>query len=1256
MLTINFLQKTFVQSKVLTLITFLFLCGTSFGQLNVKTSKTNATYNTGQSAVFNVTSNTSGTVTWDLKYDDYAPTISSGSFYLSAGQTKTIPHFSSEAGVVICEVRQYSNRAVAAAAFSPFDIDPFEPEPSDFDSFWNGKKSSLAGVSLNPNVTFYQTNTYSKTYRVRLNNVDNRRVYGYLTVPNGGGPFPAIVELPPYGTVPNLANPAVNLAEQAGVITLSISIHNVQPNQVDPNAYLPDNYADKNQNYYRWGILGAIQAINYIYTRSDFNGTDVGVAGVSQGAGLAAIVAGMDNRVKALMMSNPVLSQNSGLHHNRAGGFPNYVKNSRDNFGTSSHENATVSATRYYDAMFHAKRYQGPVYINLSYEDLVTPAATGFATVNQFPGKKIVIHSTDLDHSHPFEYWIKRQDFLRRLFPSTLTTHSFPYSSNDQGYWIDAGNNQSVSGNSANLNASIKKNGSNNPNFIRKWEKISGPGNVSFSSNSYNSTATFSSSGTYVLQFSGVDEAQLNSNNKYFTLSDRVTITVGSGGGGGGTNNGAPTATLSTSSNNVSSSFSVNASFSESVTGFVLNDLVVTNGTASNLNGNNSSYSFTITPSSTGTVTVRIPQYKFLDNQGNANSIPSNTLSVNYTSSGGGGGGNNNGSPTATLSTSSNNVNSSFTVNASFSESVIGFVLSDLAVTNGTASNLNGNNNSYSFTITPSANGTVTVQIPQYKFLDNQGNANSIPSNTLSVNYSSGGGGGGGTDNCNNPTNIALNKPTSQTSTQFGASSSRAVDGNKDGDFWNGNSVSLTNWTNNPWWQVDLGQVSEIKDIKIWNRTDCCQNSLKNYHIFISNVPFNSTNLNNTINQNGVQNIYRSSTAGSPTTISINGTGRYVRIQLAGQGFLGLTEVEIFGCGGSSGGGGGNNNCTGSSNIALNGTAKQVSTNFSANASKAIDGNREGNFWNAAKPVSITNWTNNAWWEIDLGAVANIDDVKIWGRTDCCANILKDYYVFVSDVPFNSTNLNNTINQSGVSNTLRTSAAGRPSTISINRTGRYLRIQLKEQGYVALAEVEIFGCIPNTINNNTNTLIAQPDALQFEVTKVDRHVELGWSTNTEFVNDYFILEKSTDGENFETWRTTESRSDDLGFHFYNEMDEAPGYGKNYYRLIQVAKNGDKSVSEIQEVEFDINLHGFSIYPNPATEKLFVNLDPFLGQKLDIQIFDARGVLMLNKEVDQNNSAIHQIDLANYNNGLYLVALKVNGLKMETKQFIVARKY
>ena len=211
--------------------------------------------------------------------------------------------------------------------------------------------------------------------------------------------------MPPYGNSPNLTTPEIDLASKGGVIVLSVSIHNALPDQTDPNAYEPDDYATKEQNYYRYGILGAIQAINYIFTRSDFDGVNLGLNGVSQGAGLASIVAGLDNRVNLLAFSNPVLSQNSGLSSNRAGGFPNYIQQSRNEFGTASHENATVSATRYYDAMFFARRYNGPVLGILSYEDLVTPAATGFATFNQFRGPKILCHATELGHSHPPQYW-----------------------------------------------------------------------------------------------------------------------------------------------------------------------------------------------------------------------------------------------------------------------------------------------------------------------------------------------------------------------------------------------------------------------------------------------------------------------------------------------------------------------------------------------------------------------------------------------------------------------------------------------------------------------------------------------------------------------------------------------------------------------------------------------------------------------------------------------------------------------------------
>lgn len=1149
--TFYFFDRNSLRLRGLFLLTFLILSLGSFSQINVEADKANGTYVAGESMNFNVTSSSGGQASWEIKYDNYAPIIASGTININPNQTVSIPYTSSEAGVVICEVKKNGNIAIGSAAFSPLEIQPFEQEPGDFDAFWNSRKAELAAVPVNPVVTFYGSDTYSNTYRVTLDNIAGRKVHGFITVPNGSGPFPAILTLPPYGDVANLATPDPNLAEQGGVLAMSISIHNAPADQVDPNSYEPDNFAEENENYYRWSILGAIRAIDYLTSRSDFNGNDLGIVGVSQGGGLATIVSGLDERVKLLAISNPSLCQNAGLSYDRASSFPNYIQTSRNLFGTASHEAATVNATRYYDAIFHAKRFDGPVYSTIGYEDLVTPAATGFAAMNQFSGPRILMHGVEMSHVHPFEYWVKRQDFIRRVFPTTLNTHPFPYSSNDQGYWVNAGDDQTINGSSTNLSATIEKNGSNNPNFNLKWEKISGPGSVSFDNPSaYNTSANFSSNGTYVLQFSGVDEAQLFSEKKYFTISDRIIITVGNGNGGG--NNNAP--------------------------------------------------------------------------------------------------------PNGTLTTSSTSVNGTFDITANFSESVFGLTLSDIEVTNGSANNLSGGGNSFSFTITPLNDGTVTVNIPAFKFFDNQGQGNTSPTNTISVNYTSSGT-GGGNDNCNTPTNLALNKTATQHSTQFDAEASRAVDGNTNGNFWNANSVSLTNWVNNAWWEVDLGVISEIKEIKIWNRSDCCQGVLSDFYVFVSETPFTSAELSPTIDQAGVQSFYEVNQAGTPTSININGLGRYVRVQLAEQGFLAMAEVEVLGCengsgGGSSGGGntGGNDNCTSSSNIAGSGTASQISTQFSGEASRAIDGNTEGSFWSPVGTVSLTSWEVNTWWELDLGAIANIEEVKIWNRTDCCEDILKDYHVFISDVPFSSTSLDATINQSGIFNDFQSEAAARPTSLAVNRTGRYLRIQLSDQGFLALSEVEVIGCF---VNDNISTLIAQPEVLEFDAIQIDRSVQLAWVTNTEIENDFFIVEKSVDGVEFEELITVESEQDASGYYFYDRLDDTPIYGENYYRLLRVRKDGTTTYSNVYQIDFNIDLNGFSLYPNPANDQLFVSLKPFIGKKIKVQIFDARGILMEEREVNESGAITQHFDLKNYTNGFYILTVKPEGLRMMTKQFIIS---
>lgn len=94
--------------------------------------------------------------------------------------------------------------------------------------------------------------------------------------------------------------------------------------------------------------------------------------------------------------------------------------------------------------------------------------------------------------------------------------------------------------------------------------------------------------------------------------------------------------------------------------------------------------------------------------------------------------------PTVTLSsTASDPTNTSpIPVTAVFSEDVTGFALADISVGNGSASGLTGSGTNYSFNVTPSGQGAVTVTIPANKAQDGAGNVNTA-SNALSRTYDS---------------------------------------------------------------------------------------------------------------------------------------------------------------------------------------------------------------------------------------------------------------------------------------------------------------------------------------------------------------------------------------------------------------------------------------------------------------------------------------------------------------------------------------
>lgn len=185
----------------------------------------------------------------------------------------------------------------------------------------------------------------------------------------------------------------------------------------------------------------------------------------------------------------------------------------------------------------------------------------------------------------------------------------------------------------------------------------------------------------------------------------------------------APTVNLSTAATSVNAGFELTITFSETVTGFAEADLTVTNGEASELSGSGTTYTTTITPSSEGGVSINVAAETSNDIAGNTNSAASE-LSVIYDVT----------SPKPTLSTEATTTNSEFEVSITFDESVSDFTVDDLTLNNATASEFDGSGTTYTFTLTPEADGEVTATIEAEVAADAAGNINTA-SNTLTVTY-----------------------------------------------------------------------------------------------------------------------------------------------------------------------------------------------------------------------------------------------------------------------------------------------------------------------------------------------------------------------------------------------------------------------------------------------------------------------------------------------------------------------------------------
>ncbi len=217
-------------------------------------------------------------------------------------------------------------------------------------------------------------------------------------------------------------------------------------------------------------------------------------------------------------------------------------------------------------------------------------------------------------------------------------------------------------------------------------------------------------------------------------------------------------------------------------------------------------------------------------------------------------------------------------------------------------------------------------------------------------------------------TNVAELKPASQTSEGFGGAASRAVDGNTDGNYGSNSTTHSGSPDRNNWWQVDLGANFAIDSIAIWNRTDCCQGRLRDYYVFVSDVPFaNSDTIESLAGSNnpsiGTVAVADSLTLSGPITInSFSGNPSSVTFNGSGS----VTANGVIGGGGSV-----NKSGTGSATFGFANTYAGNTTVTGGTLNTAVSNALGSSFTTSTLRVSgassVVNLFNNAAAETKVG-------------------------------------------------------------------------------------------------------------------------------------------------------------------------------------------------------------------------------------------------------------------------------------------------
>lgn len=182
--------------------------------------------------------------------------------------------------------------------------------------------------------------------------------------------------------------------------------------------------------------------------------------------------------------------------------------------------------------------------------------------------------------------------------------------------------------------------------------------------------------------------------------------------------------------------------------------------------------------------------------------------------------------------------------------------------------------------------------------------------------------------------------------------------------------------------------------------------------------------------------------------------------------------------------------------------------------------------------------------------------------------------------------------------------------------------------------------INTTVDFGFQNLVLPVELLSFKAKANKDHIDLTWSTASEFDNSHFELERSEDSKTFKKIARIDGQGTTLEISDYKYEDKEATHGVlYYYRLKQVDFDGKFTYSDIENARLEKASKDWMIYPNPISQAEMLHLNFFaetINNRFNIMDVHSRVVLSIERDLNPEEWHTIQVDVSSLPSGTYIL--------------------